>query len=94
VREWPGPPDWNYILLIRNPMDTAALQLLRTGLLVPLKVERETVAPDSRESAEFGFEVDLRFADEEDEDLVPEEAASWGSFGVQFLLARLAFAGA
>lgn len=75
-------------------MDATALQLLRTGLLVPLKVESEEVLPQPGDSAEFGFALRLRFADDEDDTLEPEDVASWGSLGVAFLLASLAFAGA
>lgn len=75
-------------------MDNTALQLLRTGLLVPLKVESEEVLPQPGDSAEFGFALRLRVADDDDDTLEPEDVASWGSLGVAFLLGSLAFAGA
>jgi len=76
-----------------STMDGVALNLLRRGLGIPLKVLREEVRHSPGDKAEFTFEIELRL-EGDDEDFTPEGAAEGGAMGVLFLVASLAFASA
>jgi len=71
--------------------DRAATEaLLRTGVLVPVRVAEETVTPGPDEG-EFGLRLDIAFDDDE----VPEEdraaVVEWGAFGFLFAIGALSF---
>jgi hypothetical protein len=64
-----------------NHDHAAAEALLRTGVLVPVRVVEETVTPGPDEG-EFALRLDISFDDDE----VPEEdraeVVEWGAFGL------------
>ena len=68
----------------------AAEALLRTGVLVPVRVVEEMVTPGSDEG-EFGLRLSISF----DNDEIPEEdrveVVEWGAFGFLFVIGALSF---
>ena len=68
----------------------ATLALLRTGVLVPVRVVEETVTPGP-DDGEFGLRLDISFDDDE----VPEEdradVVECGAFGFLFVIGALSF---
>ena len=66
------------------------LQLLQTAAIVPFTVTEETTVPGADEG-EFGLQVQLVLADEEDPDIDPADVVEWGAFGFVFAIAALSF---
>ena len=73
-----------------NHDSAAAEALLRTGVLVPVRVVEEVVTPGSDEG-EFALRLDISFDDDE----IPEddraEVVEWGAFGFLFVIGTLSF---
>lgn len=71
-------------------------ELLKTGMLVAFRVVKEEVLHAPADEAEFGFRLELKFAEdddqtEDDEDDAAEDIAEWAAFGFIFVLGMLSF---
>jgi len=71
-----------------NHDHAAAEALLRTGVLVPVRVVEEVVTPGPDEG-EFGLRLNISLDDDE----IPEddraEVVEWGAFGFLFVIGAL-----
>jgi hypothetical protein len=67
--------------------------LLRTGVLVPVRIVEELVVPGADDS-EFGVRLALSFEDEDDPEQDPAEVVEWGALGFLFAIGVMSFADA
>lgn len=68
---------------------SAGMHLIKNGSLVEFKILDTQVLPGS-DDAEFGFRIDLRLGEEEED----SDDVEWGGLGFCFVLAALSFADA
>ena len=68
----------------------AAEALLRTGLLVSVRVVDEVVTPGPDEG-EFGLHLNISFDDDEIPEEDRAEVVEWGAFGFLFVIGALSF---
>jgi hypothetical protein len=68
----------------------AAAELLRTGVIVPVRIVEEVVTPDP-DGGEFGLRLDLSFDDEESDEENRAEVVEWGALGFLFVIGALSF---
>lgn len=73
-----------------NHEHAAAEALLRTGLLVPVRIVEEVVTPGPDE-AEFALRLDIAFDDDEDAEEDRTEVVEWGAFGFLLVIGALSF---
>jgi hypothetical protein len=70
--------------------DDAAAELLRTGVIVPVRILEETVTPGFDE-AEFGLRLELSFDDVDGDEEDPAEVVEWGALAFLFVVGALSF---
>ena len=73
-----------------NHDHAAAEALLRTGVLVPVRVVEETVTPGPDEG-EFVLRIDVSIDDDEIPEEDRAEVVEWGAFGFLFVIGTLSF---
>jgi hypothetical protein len=73
-----------------NHDHAAAEALLRTGVLVPVRIVKEMVTPGPDE-AEFALRLDLAFDDDESPEDERAAVVEWGAFGFLFVIGALSF---
>ena len=73
-----------------NPDREAAEALMRTGILVPVRLVEESVTPGPDE-AEFALRLDLSFDDDETPEDERADVVEWGALGFLFVIGALSF---
>lgn len=71
----------------------AGVELLRTGIIVPVRIVKETVLP-SPDEGEFGLRLALSFDDGDSPEEDRADAVEWGALGFLFVIGVLSFADA
>ena len=68
----------------------AAEALLRTGVLVPVRVVEESVTPGP-DDGDFGLRLDISLDDNETLEEDRADVVEWGAFGFLFVIGALSF---
>jgi hypothetical protein len=73
-----------------NHDNAAGEALLRTGVVVPVRIVEEVVTPGPDEG-EFGLHLNISFDDDEIPEEDRAEVVEWGAFGFLFVIGALSF---